>query len=235
MVRVYCPPPLVGQQLEITGPEAHYLANVRRMGPGDEVAVFDGHGNLVRGRVLSVSRNRVMIVRESSEREQVSSELELTIATAVPKGDRFDWLIEKATELGVARLIPLRTARSVVDPRAGKLERLRRHVIEACKQSGRNRLMELGEPQEWDELVTQPLPGARLIGAIGGQSLRSFPPQTLGTIAIGPEGGFTESELEAGLASGWQLVRLAGQTLRIETAGLAAAATFLNYFGSEED
>src|SRR4051812_23439804 len=139
--RFYCPDPPVEGFLTLSGDEARHLIRVRRLGPGDVVEVFDGRGTALRAEVAGVGRDRVeLAVRGGPLPDRVAPCL-LTLATAVPKADRFDWLVEKATELGVARLVPLRTERSVVDPRATKLDRLRRAIIEAAKQCGRNRLM----------------------------------------------------------------------------------------------
>ncbi len=118
----------------------------------------------------------------------------LTLATAVPKGDRFDWLIEKATELGVERLIPLVTDRSVVDPRGSKLDRLRRSIIEASKQCRRARLMVLDEPIEWTKLVASFPDATRFLADPRGIPPHRWPAIPRGgavVLAVGPEGGFT--------------------------------------------
>ena len=158
----------------------------------------------------------------------------LTLATAVPKGDRFDWLVEKATELGVARLVPLVTARSVVDPREAKLDRLRRGVVEASKQCGRNLLMELDRPTPWETLLRQPADGPRLVAHPGGLSLSAWPrPRLHGhvVLAVGPEGGFTATEIEDARAAGWHVIDLGATLLRIETAGLAGSAILMALCG----
>ena len=106
---------------------------------------------------------------------ELTSPCSLTLATAIPKGDRFDWLVEKATELGVARLIPLVTEHSVVDPRESKLERLRRTIIEASKQSRRNRLMVLDSPLSWVDLVRSARQAVRLLARPDGLSPGRWP------------------------------------------------------------
>jgi 16S rRNA (uracil1498-N3)-methyltransferase len=128
---------------------------VCRLGAGATVEVFNGTGHAYRARVVNATREQVELEVVADVPDDRMPDLSLTLATAVPKGERFDWLIEKATELGVARLIPLRTARSVVDPRGSKLERLRRLSLEACKQCGRNRLMILEEPRPWSLLLDE--------------------------------------------------------------------------------
>jgi 16S rRNA (uracil1498-N3)-methyltransferase len=152
------------------------------------------------------------------------------LATAVPKGDRFDWLIEKATELGVERVIPIVTERSVVDPGTTKLERLRRAIIEASKQCGRNRLMVLSPPIPWDQMAATATGTCKFLADRGGAPLAQFPAIDRGTsvtLAVGPEGGFTPAEQQVGAHHGWHAVNLGVHTLRIETAGLAGAAALL--------
>jgi 16S rRNA (uracil1498-N3)-methyltransferase len=138
----------------------------------------------------------------------------LTLATAVPKGDRFDWLVEKATELGVERLIPLVTDRSVVEPRGSKLSRLRRLIIESSKQCRRDRLMVLDDPLADPEGC----PPGRWPPLERGRSL---------ALAVGPEGGFTTEERALADQAGWRPINLSVHTLRIETAGLAGCAALL--------
>ena len=177
-------------------------------------------------------RNHVDLVAEGEPIADLSPSCSLTLATALPKGERLDWLVEKATELGVARLIPLVTERSVVDPRQSKLDRLRRTIIEASKQSRRNRLMVLEPPISWTDLVASPpAPGGqRLVAARHGLPPSRWPAQARGgeiLLAVGPEGGFTPAEEELASAAGWHPIRLATHVLRVETAGLAGAAILL--------
>jgi len=145
----------------MTGPEARHLAVVLRAEPGMPVELFDGRGNRAAARVCAVGADWVdceILERHTDPAEDLARTV--TLATAVPKGERFDWLIEKATELGVTRVIPLVTARSVVNPGDSKLDRLRRTIVEASKQSGRTRLMELSDPQPWRAfLASRPLAG----------------------------------------------------------------------------
>jgi 16S rRNA (uracil1498-N3)-methyltransferase len=177
----------------------------------------------------------------------------LTIATAVPKGDRFGWLIEKATELGVARIVPIMTERSVVDPRDSKLDKMRQASITACKQCGRNHLMHIAAITSWKDflqniaqgsqfLIAHPYEstGVDALQASGGPKLTdssnlesALNPSTSDqiskkiTIVIGPEGGFSDSEVQSALALGAIPIQLGNYILRIETAAIAAAAKYL--------
>jgi 16S rRNA (uracil1498-N3)-methyltransferase len=137
--------------------------------------------------------------------------------------------VEKAVELGVARLVPLITTRGVAQPTALAVERLRRAVIEASKQCGRNRLMEIGEPHDWSDFAATDAGGVRLMAHPGGISLREAITPALEqphgiVIAIGPEGGFTDEEVNRGVATGWTLIDLGRRILRVETAAIAISA-----------
>src|SRR5579871_447892 len=124
----------------IQGPEAHHLATVRRLHIGDSVVLFNGDGNEYLAEIASIDRKAIALNVLRVDMVNRELPIELTIACAIPKGERADFLIEKLTEVGATELIPLETERSVVKPRETKIERWSRAVIEASKQCGRNRL-----------------------------------------------------------------------------------------------
>jgi 16S rRNA (uracil1498-N3)-methyltransferase len=228
--RFYCPEPPRGGRVRLVADEAHHLARVRRLGPGDKVEVFDGLGHTYPAEVVAVERGRVDLQVLGDPVTEPPPLCALTLATALPKGERLDWLVEKATELGVARLQPLFTERSVVEPRAGKIERLRRIVVEASKQCGRSRLMELEPPIAWTEYLVAEHSPARMLahpGCLPAAAWTGVVPGQRAAIAIGPEGGFTEPEVRAGRQAGWQAISLGRTILRIETAALVACALIL--------
>ena len=160
--RFYCPDPPRDGRYRLPADEARHLARVCRHVLGDRVEIFDGKGFATTAQIVEIGKDSAVLVAQGQPIQELTPPCSLTLATAIPKGDRFDWLVEKATELGVARLIPLVTEHSVVDPRDSKLERLRRTIIEASKQSRRNRLMVLDSPSELGR------PGA--VGRPGGAS-----------------------------------------------------------------
>lgn len=208
--------------------EAHHLIHVLRASPGDIVELFNGTGLVASAQVTSLHKRDAKLQILGSHREEPSPR-QIIVATAVPKGDRFDWLIEKATELGVTRVIPLRTARSVVEPRDSKLEKQRQTVIAACKQSGRNHLLELSATTTWSDFANRELgQGASFIAHPGPMARAASPSLWQGkasiVFAIGPEGGFTEEEVELALGHGAMPISLGPRILRIETAVLALAA-----------
>jgi 16S rRNA (uracil1498-N3)-methyltransferase len=211
--------------------EAHHLSQVLRLTAGDAVEVFNGQGLVGSGRIGRANRRAVEVDVAEVER-QPAPRPRFFLATAVPKGERFDWLIEKATELGVDRLIPLETARTTVVPRGTKLERLRQTVIAACKQCRRSYLMELAPVTGWREFLAQVRGGPLYVAHPGGNSLSvdDGPAGQTGvelewvTACVGPEGGFTEEELDLAAEHGGRLIRLGENILRIETAAVAMAA-----------
>ena len=231
--RYFVETPISAEHVLLSGSEGHHLAHVMRAKVGDEVSLFDGTGHEFIARVEDVRRGDVRL--QIVSRTLVDRELgfELTLGVALPKGERQRWLVEKATELGVTRLIPLNTARGVVQPSGSTLERLRRGVIEASKQCGRNKLLEIAEPLDCHEYVAlAPSGSQRLIAhpqmpggglAINAAGLQTGPAQAV-SIAVGPEGGFTDDEMELVMAAGWQAVDLGPRILRVETAAIFLAA-----------
>ncbi len=228
--RYYAEPPIEGDGATLRGSEAHHLAHVMRGRPGDRVTLFDGSGDQWEAEVVRVGRSEVelrLIVRQTVDRELP---FDLILGVAMPKGDRQRWLVEKAVESGVRRLVPLATARSVAEPSAGKLQRT---VIEASKQCGRNRLMELASAVPWTEFLAQTRSAEwRLMAHPGGAPIEaglSHPTGQSVVVAVGPEGGFTDEEVSLAVAAGWELVDLGPRTLRIETAAIVLAAATANF------
>lgn len=222
--RFYLNSPLTPGLISLTGPEAHHLTAVRRIRPGAQVCLFNGDGLEYPAEVIETQRKTVLlrVMATIQAAREVAGRVE--IAAPLPKGDRAQMLIEKLTELGVTHFVPLQTRRSVVQPREAKLEKLQRHVIEASKQCGRNRLLTVGELTPWEAYARQPgLPDLRLLAQVGGETL---PTQAQGDVAcaVGPEGDFTPEEIELGQQHGWRLVQLGPRILRLETAALALAA-----------
>lgn len=218
---------LDSDSVRLEGAEARHLSRVMRFEPGDLVTLFDGQGIESEARITRVAQDLVELTILSRTNDADRPLVELTLATAVPKGERFDWLVEKSVELGVARIVPLITARSIVNPGASKLDRLRRTIVEASKQCGRSRLMELAEPVRWSDFVSRDQSGAALVIADpSGEPAATaiaVPSKPL-VVAIGPEGGFTPDELEQASQAGARLVSIAPWILRIETAAIAFAA-----------
>ena len=208
----------------LEGPEAHHLAAVRRFAAGDIVILFNGDGHEYPARVVDVGKKRVTVAVTTVLNLERELGFPLHVASALPKGDRGDFLIEKLTELGATDFTPLVTERGVVKADESKAGKLRRSVIEASKQCGRNVLMRVHGPARWVDWCPRQT-GSRLIAHPAGAA-RGVAPGTGVTVAVGPEGGFTESEVELALGAGWERLSLGPRTLRVETAALAAAVLF---------
>lgn len=229
---------------EIRGPEAHHLIHVRRLHVGDMIEVFDASGNVANAKVHSTAPDlvRVDVVQLTSPTTEPAP---LVMAVAFPKGERQKWLIEKCVELGVTRLVPLQSTRGVALPTTSAVDRWRRQVIAASKQSGQSHMLEIDEPQAANEFFAksqkdhmrlladgrgQPWPTPEQVTLLcpfldsSPQEVRpSF--RTLPVaIAVGPEGGWTPDEREHAEGMGWRPTRLGDLTLRVETAVLAFAA-----------
>ena len=223
--RFFVEQPITGSTAELVDAEAQHLAKVMRAAVGDEVVLFDGSGAEFAAKVARIAK--IAVTLEVVERREINREprVELTLAVALPKGERQKWLVEKLTELGAARLVPLITERGVAQPVDAAIARLRRAVIEASKQCERNRLMEIAPPREAFEYFAADLPGMKLIAEPGGEQLGALAQDVSQlAVAIGPEGGFTPAELKAAMENRWRPVTLGRSILRIETAAIAVAA-----------
>jgi 16S rRNA (uracil1498-N3)-methyltransferase len=227
--RFYVNCSLTSGPVVVEGPEAHHLAGVCRVRPGDAVCLFNGDGHEYPARVLAVERRRVTL--EVLEQTSPARELPfmVEVAAPLPRGDRAQFLVEKLTELGISRFVPLRTQRSVVHPRDAKVEKLQRYVIEASKQCGRNVLLQVLPLADWESYChADNLPGTRILAHPGGLAIQDAGPlidPRLGvTFAVGPEGGFTDEEMGAAQGAGWRVIDLGPRILRVETAALVLAA-----------
>ncbi len=212
------------ESVSLTGTEAHHLIHVMRSKVGDDVTLFDGGGAEYSASIASIGRAQVELA--IGQRLEIDRELpaQVTLGVALPKGDRQRWLVEKATELGVAVLVPLVTTRGVAQPTGKAISRLERAVIESSKQCGRNRLMQVGPPQPFDQFVTESNQQCRLLAhPAGSRQLADCDVASAESIAvaIGPEGGFADDEVASAVSAGWEIVDLGPRILRIETAALA--------------
>lgn len=216
--------------VEIEGAEAHHLSVVCRLRPGDAVCLFNGDGREYPARVAAVARRKVALEILTVENPTRELAFPVIVAAPLPKGDRAQFLVEKLTELGAAEYVPLRSARSVIQPREGKTGKLQRYVIEASKQCGRNVLMKVEPLVEWADFCRRgDLPTTRLL-AHPGQGTRTAAALSLlmaasgVAIAVGPEGGFVPKEIETATKFGWVPIDLGPRILRVETAAILLAA-----------
>jgi 16S rRNA (uracil1498-N3)-methyltransferase len=222
--RLYVDQPLgLGAAVPLDGKPAHYLGNVLRLGEGDQLLLFDGASGEWRAVIEGVAKKRLVlrVVEQVSPAETLP---ELTLAFAAIKRAPMEWLVEKATELGVARLQPVVTQRTVVERL--NLDRLGAIAIEAAEQCGRTRLPLIAEPVKLERL----LDGEGLLlfaDETGGVPMIDAVAPGPATILIGPEGGFTPDERERILGAGVRGISLGPRILRAETAALAAVSLYM--------
>ena len=240
MPRFYCPPPLpLGGLFDLPPEAAHHAARVLRLREGNRVEMFDGLGNECHGLIAELSGRRVVIGDITASNINRESPLQVLLAQAMSSSEKMDWVIQKATELGVAKIQPLDTERSVArlsaERTAKRLEHWRQVAISACEQCGRNLLPEIHAPLDimvWLQQM-KGLPGTKLIllpqGATLLHSLEK--PQGKVVLLIGAEGGFTGAESDAALRCGFTPTRLGARVLRTETAAVAGLAALQTLWG----
>jgi len=224
-----------GGTARLSRDEVHHLRDVRRLGVGADVVLFDGSGSDYVGRVAAFDRTGATVEILRVERSDREATVAVTLAVSTVKRRAMDQLIDQCTQLGVARLIPMRTGRSVVRAAENQTGRWRRITIEACKQCGRSRLPRIDEERPFASVLSE-APGydLRFIASLrrGVQPMGDAgrePPRTA-LCLIGPEGGFTDEEQAAAEAAGCLPLSLGPHILRVETAAAAALAALNQVF-----
>ena len=225
--RLYVKTPLgASVRVELDAAQANYLGNVMRLKQGDQLLLFDGSSGEWLAEIEDAGKKRMSLaVVQPTRPQEIAPDLWLAFAP-VKKG-RVDWLVEKAVELGVARLLPVVTQRTIVDKL--NLERMRAHIIEAAEQCGRTALAEIDEPVKLDAFLRSrdPLRTLYFADETGGSPAAKAFRAGAATILTGPEGGFTPVEASAirGAANAIA-ISLGPRILRAETAALAAIAAW---------
>ena len=232
--RFFVEQPIEGDSAELIDTEAHHVMHVMRLGVGEEVTLFDGSGREFQATIAEITRRTVRLDILHSQSINRERTIPIVLGVVWPKGDRQRWLVEKACELGVARIVPLITERSDETGRRCSDQKLHRAVIEASKQCRRNKLMEISDPLPVDQFLSD-LPGdvTGLLADPGGVAWSEFQRHVQDIrkadedrpvamhLAVGPEGGFTEDEVTLAAGKSWTVVDLGPRILRIETAALA--------------
>ena len=230
--RLYVDPPLsAGVAVGLDATQANYLGNVLRLKEGGEVLLFDGVSGEWLARVVEAGKRRMILAVVEPTRAQEAVP-DLALAFAPVKKGRVDWLVEKAVELGVARLEPVITRRTIVDKL--NLERMRAHIVEAAEQCGRTALATIAEPLKLEAFMKALDPTRTLYFAdeTGGEPAASAYEPGPATILTGPEGGFTPEEAGAIRAlPNAKAISLGPRILRAETAALAAVTTYMALAG----
>lgn len=225
------------ERITLNADETKHLRDVLRLRISEKVKVFDGEGNEFLCEIENISKKETIlkIVEEISPFAPISN-LNLTLAVALLKGEKFDLVVQKAVELGVKTFVPLMTKRCDVKLKNAsdfhkKLERLNRIALEACKQSGRADLMEISELTDFQEFIKS-ADGTRIFfSERKGENFNKIKPGKKITAVIGSEGGWEDSEIESAIKNGFQIITIGGRILRAETAAISIAAILQHRFG----
>ncbi|HHH36190.1 MAG TPA: 16S rRNA (uracil(1498)-N(3))-methyltransferase [Gammaproteobacteria bacterium] len=224
-----------GLELTLDEGASRHLLRVLRLRPGDHLAVFDGEGREHEAVLVATPHKRARVALGAPRSAAAESPLEIVLAQGIARGERMDYALQKAVELGVSRIVPLFTRRSNVKLAGERLARRLAHwrgvVIHACEQCGRSRLPRLDAPvalADW-----QPPAGLRLVLAPQAQAgpATLAPPEGPVVLAIGPEGGLSKDEFQYLQGLGFHPLRLGPRILRTETAAVAALAALQTLWG----
>jgi 16S rRNA (uracil1498-N3)-methyltransferase len=237
LTRVFSDHPLgAHRELALGASAAAHVGRVLRLAVGAELTVFDGRGGEYPATIVE-SRGTVLRVRLGDHRPlERESPLEITLAHGLARGERMDWAVQKATELGVAVLAPLITERSVVKLDVRQAAKRREHwrgvAIAACEQCGRNRLPEVLSPTAYGEWLATARAGVRLLfDPTAASGLQTIGKVSAVTLLIGPEGGLSPAERTLAVDAGFKPVRMGPRVLRTETAAIAAVSALQALLG----
>lgn len=215
--------------------QTRHLRDVLRLREGENIAVFDGVGKEFLCEIANIGKKETIlkIIKEISPSAPEST-LELNLAIALLKGEKFDFVIQKAVELGVAKLFPILTKRCDVKLKEAdkKLERWQKIVLEASKQCGRAKLMKIESPLNFELFIeNSSAENFILFSEKNGENFSAIKSDKKITALVGSEGGWDDSEIEFAKANGVQIITLGGRILRAETAGIVIPAILQNHFG----
>jgi 16S rRNA (uracil1498-N3)-methyltransferase len=235
--RVFAPVDLaLGAEIRLPDRVAHHLS-VLRLRRGDSVTLFNGQGGESSAELVRVSAGQAWARILNSLRLERESPLSVVLAQCVSSGDRMDTTLQKSTELGVSRIVPIASERSVVRLSGERAEKRVTHwrnvVVAACEQCGRNRVPEVERITGIDAFLDGPEPGELrlLLAPEAGQALKQLPRPERVALLVGPEGGLTERERTLAERAGYVPVRFGPRVLRTETAPLAAIAAMQTLWG----
>jgi len=242
LTRVHVEGPLTGESQQIIrGAAVNHISRVLRLRVGDNLTLFDGRGGEHEARIDEFRKDTVLVTVADHRPVEREAPVPITLTQGISRGERMDWVVQKATELGVARIVPVITERCVVRLDAKQSEAKLRHwraiTIAACEQCGRNRVPEL-EPvaKFYDYLRIAKAAGAMhrrlLLSPTGQHRIRDLNGTVDAvSVLIGPEGGLTEVEHDSAIAAGFTAVRLGPRVLRTETAAVAALTAIQQQLG----
>lgn len=238
MPRFFCQD-IADNHIRITGADAHHIGRVLRMRPGEELTVCDEQGTDYRGVITAISPQEVRLTVIATSPTLSEPTLRVTLYQGLPKSDKLDWIIQKTVELGVTRIVPVVTSRSIAradgDKADKKRERWQRIAAEAAGQSGRGVIPAVSAPLSWRQLLEELAPEQTLVFYEGGgQPLSALVDRhtTDLSVIVGPEGGFAPQEMAALTGRGVTPATLGKRILRCETAPVAALAAIMCLSGN---
>jgi 16S rRNA (uracil1498-N3)-methyltransferase len=239
LTRVYVDVELqAGRRLTVEGSAGNHIARVLRLRVGDTLTLFNGQGGEYSGSIEEIRRETVVVSILESRDVDRESPCQLTLAQGISRGERMDWVVQKATELGVWQIAPIFTERSIVQldekQASRKLQHWRSIAVAACEQSGRNRVPQITQPVGLYELLEKRTSSGTALLLSPGAPLRMADLASAGTqitVLIGPEGGLADVEQQAAVKSGFTPVRLGPRVLRTETAAVCALTLLQQKFG----
>lgn len=237
-IRIYTDQPLTeNQSVVLDDNAARHLKTVLRVKPGQPVTLFNGAGGEYQGTITDSATKKVIVALSVHRQLERESPLHITLAIGISRGERMDWIVQKATELGVSVIVPLITERTEVKLNAERAQKKLRHwrqiTISACEQSGRNKLPEIQPLQQFGDWLSQQSGENKFVlhhrAATPLASLAKFARSA--TVLIGPEGGLTEAEITAAAARSFQPLSLGPRVMRTETAPVAAISVLQMLWG----
>ena len=220
----------VGDEIKLPDDVAAHLLRVLRLQEGDACVLFNGDGHDYDARITAIGKREARAQVLSARRVDNESPLRITLLQGIARGEKMDWILQKATELGVVRFLPVSSDRSEVKLDAQRADKRLAHwrgiVVSACEQSGRAVVPDVAAPQALAQSAASRAGRGFILDPFAEASLASLQGTTLRdcTIAIGPEGGWSPRDRELLLAAGFEGLRLGPRVLRTETAGIAAIA-----------
>ena len=225
----------VGDKVNLERNTEHHLLKVLRFPVGSTITLFNGDGFDYQAIVISTKKTcKVKVV--SQQKNESESNLDLTLAQGIAKGEKMDFLIQKAVELGVTHIIPIQTERCVVrlkvDKVAKRIDHWQKIANHACGQSGRSVIVDISLPQTLTELLNKPNLNGFVLHHRATDNLQTMEKQSKATILIGPEGGLSNAEIKQSIEAGFQPLLLGKRILRTETASLVAIANMQLLWGS---
>ena len=226
-----------GQIVKLAVDETRHLRDVLRMQPGEKAQIFDGDGREFLAEVESIGKRETLLkIVEEIDPPAPESNLDLTLAACVYKNDKYDLVIQKAVELGVASITPMVSFRSEVNLQATlkRTERWRKIALEATKQCERAKVMIIGEPLRFEDAISGVGPHSGLLLMFSEKNGKGVPEEPAAkkiTALVGPKGGWEDSEIESARNAGFGIVTLGGRILRAETAAISIAAILQHRFG----